>query len=132
MFAADATAKAAAAQPAKPSFTEQLVASTTAALDHILALDPWEVAINAGLSAAVVLLAFGLLWIVRRLSDHWLARVNVGGAEAEAARTQQAARLTWGLLRLAVATGVLVVVLGIWGVDARAWFSGEAGARLVR
>jgi small conductance mechanosensitive channel len=90
------------------------------------------VAIIGALSAGVVLLAYGLLWIVRRLSDHWLARVKVGGAEAEAARTQQAARLTWGLLRLAAAVVVLVAVLGIWGVDARAWFSGEAGARLVR
>jgi small conductance mechanosensitive channel len=132
-LAADAPAKAiAAADAAKPSFTENVVASTTAALDHVLSLDPREVAINGALSAGVVLLAYGLLWIVRRLSDHWLARVKVGGAEAEAARTQQAARLTWGLLRLAAAVVVLVAVLGIWGVDARAWFSGEAGARLVR
>jgi len=132
VFAADATAKAAAADPAKPSFTEHLVASTTAALDHILSLDPREAAINAGLSAGLLLLAYGLLWALRRLSDHWLARVHVGGGDFEAARTQQAARLTWALLRLAVAAGVLVLVLGIWGVDARAWFSGEAGARLVR
>ncbi|HKP78397.1 MAG TPA: mechanosensitive ion channel domain-containing protein [Phenylobacterium sp.] len=131
MFVADATAKA-AAEAAKPSFTEHLVASSTAALDHILGLDPGEAAINVGLSAAVVLLAYGALWAVRRLSDHWLARVNVGGAPDEAARTQQAARFTWGLLRLAVAAAVLMTVLGVWGVDARAWFSGDAGARLVR
>ncbi|TAJ70720.1 MAG: mechanosensitive ion channel [Phenylobacterium sp.] len=133
MVAAEAPAKAAAAtEVAKPSFTEQLVASTTAALDHILSLDPREAAINAGLSAFVVVAAYGLLWLVRRLSDYWLARVSVGGAETETARTQQAARLTWGLLRLAVAVGVLVAVLGIWGIDARAWLSGEAGGRLVR
>lgn len=133
MLAAEATAKAAtAADPAKPSFTEHLVASTSAAVDHIVGLGPAEAAINVGLSAAVGLFAYGALWVVRRLSDHWLARVQVGGAATEAARTQQAARLTWGLLRLAVAAGVLIAVLGIWGVDARTWFSGDAGARLVR
>lgn len=101
MFAAETPAKtAAAAEAAKPSFTEHLVASTTAALDHILNLDPREVAINAALSAAVALGAYGVVWLLRRLSDHWLARVSVGGAEAEVARTQQAARLTWALVRL--------------------------------
>lgn len=133
MFAAETPAKAAAAaDAAKPSFTEHLVASTNAALDHILRLDPWEAALNAGLSVAIVGAAYGALWVMRRVSDHWLARVSVGGAEAEVARTQQAARLTWGLVRLAVGAGVLVVVLGLWGIDARAWLSGEAGARLVR
>ena len=133
MLAAETPAKAiTAAEAAKPSFTEHLVASTTSALDHIVGLDPREVAINAGLSVAVALAVYGLLWLVRRLSDHWLARVSVGGAEAEVARTQQAARLTWGLVRLAAVVGILVLILGIWGIDARAWLSGDAGARLVR
>lgn len=133
MFAAEAPAKAAAAaEAAKPSFTENLVTSTSAALDHILNLDPQEAAINAGLSVAVVVAVYGLLWLVRRLSDHWLARVRVGGAQAEVARTQQAARFTWGLIRLAAIAAVLVAVLGIWGIDAQAWLSGDAGARLVR
>lgn len=133
MFAADTPAKvAAAADAAKPSFTEHLVAATTAALDHILNLDPGEVAINAGLSLALALAAYGALWVVRRVSDHWLARVSVGGADAEVARTQQAARLTWSLVRLAAVVAVGVAILGVWGIDARAWLSGEAGARLVR
>lgn len=130
MFAAEAPAKAAV--EAKPSFTDHLVSSTSAALDHILSLDPREAAINAGLSVGVVLAVYALLWLMRRLSDHWLARVSVGGAGAEVARTQQAARWTWGLVRLAAVVGALVAILGIWGIDARAWLSGDAGARLVR
>ena len=131
--AADAAAKvAAAAESAKPGFTEQLVASTNQALDHILNLDPQIVALDAVLSVAVAAGAYGLLWVLRRLSDRWLDRVHVGGDQHEVARTQQAARLTWGLLRLAAIVGVLFLVLGIWGVDARTWFSGQAGERLVR
>lgn len=133
MFAADAPAKAAAAaEPAKPGFTEHLVASTNQALDHILNLDPQVALLNAVLSIAVAAGAYGLLWVLRRLSDRWLDRVHVRGDEHEVARTQQAARLTWGLLRLATIFGVLFLVLGIWGVDAREWFSGQAGERLVR
>lgn len=133
MLAADVPA--AKIVPAGPGVTEQLVSATTAALDHILNLDLREAALNAALSAAVVLAAVVLVRLLRRLSDHWLARVSVGGAgpaEAEEARTQKAARLTWGLLRLVIAISVLVLVLGIWGIDARAWVSGEAGGRLVR
>lgn len=132
---ADSVTPATKAAPATPGFTEQLVASTSAALDHVLNLDPREAAISAGLSLAVVVAAYVFLWLVRRLSDHWLARVNVdaeGAGEPDDARTQKAARLTWALLRIVVAITVLVAILGIWGVDARAWFSGDVGARLVR
>jgi len=126
---------AAKAATAEPGLTERLVASTTAALDHMLSLDPRDAAINAGLSLVVVLAAYVLVRLLRRLSDHWLARVSVGASGAEdvdEARTQKAARLTWALLRLVVVVAVLLAVLGIWGIDARASLSGEVGARLIR
>jgi moderate conductance mechanosensitive channel len=132
---ADPVIPAAKAAPATPGFTEQLVASTTAALDHVLSLDPREAGINAGLSFAVVLAAYVFLRLFRRLSDHWLSRVNVdadGDGQPDDARTQKAARLTWALLRIVVAITALIAVLGIWGIDARTWFSGDVGARLVR
>ncbi|WP_296598716.1 mechanosensitive ion channel domain-containing protein [Phenylobacterium sp.] len=127
-----AAAKAAAVEPAKPGFTEHLVAAANQALDHILGLDPQVAVLDIALSLAIVAGAYGLLWGLRRLSDHWLDRVHVGGDQHEAARTQQAARFTWGLLRLAAGVGVLFLILGVWGVDARAWFSGRAGERLLR
>jgi len=133
VFAAE-TAAAKAANPT-PSLTENLVSSTSAALDHVLSLDPRDVVINAALSAAIVLTAHVLLRLLRRLADYWLGRVGVGttGAEeADEARTHKAARLTWTLLRLVVAISVLISVLGVWGIDGRTWISGEAGARLVR
>jgi len=130
VFAADAPA-AKAAEAAKPGFTEHLVAATNQALDHILKLDPEVALLNAGLSVAVAAGGYGLLWLLRRLSDHWLTRIHVAG-DAEAARTQQAARFTWGLLRLAAFIAVLFLVLGIWGIDARTWFAGQAGAKLLR
>ena len=131
MAAAAAAPTAKAAEAAKPGFTEHLVAATNQAVDHILNLNPEVALLNAGLSVAVAAVAYGLLWLLRRLSDHWLTRVQVAG-EAETARTQQAARLTWSLLQLAAIVGVLFLVLGIWGIDARTWFAGQAGAKLLR
>ncbi len=130
LVAGEAPAKA--VEASKPGFTEHLVASTNEVLDHILSLDPMVALLNAAMSLGVVAAAYGSLWALRRLSDRWLDRVHVDGDHHEAARTQQAVRLTWSLLRLAAIALVLFVVLGIWGVDARSWFAGQAGERLVR
>lgn len=136
MFAPQTSAPAAvapAAEAAKPSFTETLVASTTEAIDHIVGMDPREVGGNLAVSAAIVFIAWFLVWAVRRLLDHWLARIAVDAAQGkEDVRTQKAARFSWILVRLIVAATVIVMVLGVWGIDTRVWLSGEAGARLVR
>ncbi|ODT86552.1 mechanosensitive ion channel domain-containing protein [Phenylobacterium sp. SCN 70-31] len=138
MFANAETSEQAADVATKPGFTEQVIASTTGAVDHILSLDPGVAALNLLASAIVVALAIGLVWGVGRVLDYWLARVSVAGAEAqeararEEARTRKAARLTWALFRFSVALGVVAVLLDVWGIDVRAWLSGGAGARLVR
>ncbi|HEY0648054.1 mechanosensitive ion channel family protein [Phenylobacterium sp.] len=138
MFATPQTptpAAAPAAEAAKSTLTERLIASTTEAIDHIVRMDPREAGINLAASAVIVVVAWAVVWGVRRLLDYWLARVSVGapGAEdKEEARTHKAARFTWLLVRVVVAVTVLGVVAGVWGVDVRAWFSGDAGAKLVR
>lgn len=135
MLAAPAPSAAKGAAAGEPSLTERLISSTSAAIDHLLRLDPRDVVINLLFTGAILLSAIGLTWLLRRLIDHALARVAVGAqgpAEAEEARANKAARVSWSLLRLAVAAMVAVLVLAIWGVDARAWMSGEAGGRLVR
>ncbi|MDZ4367120.1 MAG: mechanosensitive ion channel family protein [Afipia sp.] len=123
---------ASAPAAAKPSLTEQVIASTTAGIDHLLALDPRDVALNLLASAVIIGLAVVLVWAVRRLMDHWLAKVSAPGAEPDEPRTQKAARLTWALFRLSVALAVVGLLLGLWGIDVQAWLSGGAGARLAR
>jgi moderate conductance mechanosensitive channel len=119
----------------KPSLTERLVATTSEAIDHILRMDPREVGLNLLVSAIIAGVAMGVVWVVRRLLDHWLARVSVGApgaADKEEARTHRAVRFTWGLLRVLVALTVLVLILGVWGIDLPALVSGQLGAKLVR
>jgi moderate conductance mechanosensitive channel len=130
-----APAVAPATEAAKASLTERLVATTSEAIDHILRMDPREVGLNLLFSAIIVVVAMGVMWLVRRLLDHWLSRVSVGApgtADKEEARTHKAARFTWGLVRILVALAVLVLVLGVWGIDLQLLISGQLGARLVR
>jgi small conductance mechanosensitive channel len=137
LFAADTTkaAAAAASETVKPSFTEVVIAQTTAAIDHLLSLDPREVGWNLVVSALIVLVGFAMVRGLHRLADHWLARVAVGAqgaSEKDEARAHKAARFSWWLFRIVAAAVMLVLVLGVWGIDVRAWISGEAGAKLVR
>ena len=131
-----ATTSAAAADAAvKPSLAEQLIAFGREAWDQLLQLDARETGINLMISAAIVLVAGGLIWLLRRLFDRWIARFVAkapGETEDDAKRTPKAAGVTWALVRLAVLACALLLVMGVWGIDPWTWLSGEAGARLVR
>jgi hypothetical protein len=119
----------------KPSLAEQLIAFGREAWDQLLQLDAREAGINLMISAAIVLVAGGLIWLLRRLFDRWIARFVAkapGETEDDAKRTPKAAGVTWALVRLAVLACALLLVMGVWGIDPWTWLSGEAGARLVR
>lgn len=125
----------AAAVPSEPGLTERVITSASAAIDHLLRLGPRDVAINLLFTCAILLGAIGLTWLLRRVIDRGLARVAIGAqgpAETEEARAHKAARFSWGLSRLAIAAAAAMLILGVWGIDARAWMSGAVGGLLVR
>ncbi|HVI33787.1 mechanosensitive ion channel family protein [Phenylobacterium sp.] len=136
MSAAPAAAPAAASTEAvQPSLAEQLSAFGRDAWAHLTQLDPGEAGLNFLVSAAILLGALGLIWLLRRLFDHWVRRFadscNVEVAEAEK-KTSRAAGLSWALARILILGAALLLVISVWGIDPWAWISGEAGARLVR
>lgn len=136
MSAVPAAAPAAATTEAvQPSLAEQLSAFGRDAWVHLTQLDPGEAGLNFLVSAAVVLGALGLIWLLRRLFDHWVRRFadscHVEVAEAEK-KTSRAAGLSWALVRILILGTALLLVMSVWGIDPWAWISGEAGARLVR
>ncbi|WP_293676921.1 mechanosensitive ion channel domain-containing protein [uncultured Phenylobacterium sp.] len=119
----------------KPSLAEQLIAFGREAWAQMLQLDASEAGLNLMLSAAVLLVAGGLIWVLRRLFDGWIARFVAnapGKTEDDAKRTPKAAGVTWTLVRLSVLAMALLLVVAVWGIDPWTWLSGEAGARLVR
>ncbi|WP_374471566.1 mechanosensitive ion channel family protein [Phenylobacterium sp.] len=133
--AAPAEAAPAAADAVQPSLAEQLTVFGRNAWRHLTQLDPGEAGLNFLVSAAVILGALGLLWILRRVFDRWIGRFS-DSCQVEVAeedrRTPRAAGVTWALMRLFVLGAALLLVVSVWGIDPWAWISGEAGARLVR
>jgi small conductance mechanosensitive channel len=124
----------AAAEAVKPSLAEQIIGFGDRAWDQMMHLDARETGINALVSAAVVLFALGVIWLLKRGIDRLLAHfvAKAPGELPEDSRAYKAAGLTWTLVRLAVLLAAALMVMGVWGIDPWIWLSGDAGARLVR
>jgi small-conductance mechanosensitive channel len=126
---------AANAAAAKPTLAEQIVSAGQKLWDHILRLDAREAGLNLLISAAILLIAVGTIWILRKLVGHWLKRFNArapGDLPEDHRKGPKAIGITWLLLRLFIFLVALVMVAGVWGIDLLAWLTGEGGAHLVR
>jgi small-conductance mechanosensitive channel len=126
---------AANAAAAKPTLAEQIVSAGQKLWDHILRLDAREAGLNLLISAAILLIAVGAIWILRKLVGHWLKRFNArapGDLPEDRRKGPKAIGITWLLLRLFIFLVALVMVAGVWGIDLLAWLTGEGGAHLVR
>jgi small conductance mechanosensitive channel len=132
----DATAGApSVAAAVQPTLAERLTTFGHTAWDHLLRLDAREAGLNLLLTAGVALTAFGMVWVLRRLFDRWLARFEGSTSVARADgphRRHKAAGLTWGLLRLLILASAVLIVMSVWGIDPWAWLSDGVGARLMR
>lgn len=135
MFAPNPTTGATAPEAVKPTFAEQIVTQGRSAWNHLLGLDARETGLNLAMSAAVVLVAIGAIWILRRIFDHWVARFAAhepGDTHDDGRPAPKVAGVTWVLLRFFVLCAALILVAGVWGIDLLAWLTGEGGERLLR
>jgi small conductance mechanosensitive channel len=124
-----------AAAPSHPSLAESLVTYGDATWAKLTRLDPEAVALNAGFSALVLVVAFVAVTLLRRLFDTGLRRLagatggNTTGGRPKARRV---AGFTWSLLQLCIYVCAFLLVLSIWGIDPWAWLTQGGGARLLR
>jgi small conductance mechanosensitive channel len=100
---------------------EQIWTSLAANFDHLRHLTPTEIAINAGLSAAVALLCGGLIWASKRLLCYGLRVVPGLDQKQRRAHADKALRLTQLVLNLAFIVAALFIVAEIWGFDPLGW-----------
>ena len=130
--AAQAESGAAAVQP---TLAEQLTTFGRVIWDHLLRLDARDAGLNILLTVAVATVAFGVIWLLRRLFDRCVAHFDPARADHPpkgARRPTKAAGVTWGLLRLLVFVAAALMVMSVWGIDPWAWLSNGTGARLLR
>ena len=97
-------------------------------------LQPRVVAINLGLTAGIVILAFGLMFALDRLLRRGVARLAASGLVAgeEASGGSRLASFSWGLIKIAIGLIAAVLVLEVWGLAPLSWVSGPMGAALAR
>ncbi|MBW8734158.1 MAG: hypothetical protein JF571_07615, partial [Asticcacaulis sp.] len=109
---------------------EKICAAGQAWWWHLMTLGPMALAINAGLTVAVVVLAVLLEWGVNWVMCRALARLPHETEADHNRRAAKALRLTRWALRVVIAAIALVVVAGIWGIDVLAWTSQGTGQRI--
>ncbi len=128
-------AQAHSAAPVQPTLAEQLMTFGQMAWSHLLRLDAREAGLNILLTAGVAVVAFGLIWLLRRLFERWFARFDAasdGRPKTGRSSSHKAAGVTWGLVRLLVLVAALLTAMSVWGIDPWSWLSEGAGARLLR
>jgi small conductance mechanosensitive channel len=105
---------------------DSLINTVSAAINHVLALTPAEIAINVAFTALILAVAAGIAFAFHHLIEARLK--GVGGGEVLAhARGSRAVRWGRALLRLTLILGGAWGVLVVWGFDPLAWWVGAGG-----
>lgn len=112
--------------------SEQLLTTFHTAWSDLASLTPVEIAVNSGLSIAIVVAALVLARILKAGLRRG-ASILPGPADAEKhVRTRRVARFTLTVFDIALTLGAVYLVLGVWGFDLAAWMSRGLGEQLVR
>ena len=116
----------------EPSAGERLVSDFRAVQERLFDLTPREAAINLALSAAALVVAAGVLWLLGRLLRSGIDRLQAKGlVHAESGRPR-VAQATWLLIRGLVAAGAVAVVFSVWGLDVVGWLTAGSGVVIFR
>lgn len=111
------------AQQSDLTLSERLIGEFSALWQHLLALPPEMLALNAALSLAAVLLGWLAIWAMRK-GLCWIVQ-RVPGHETEAGRgtVMTAMRFTRAIFTLSLCVVTFFVIAGFWGLDLFAWTS---------
>jgi small conductance mechanosensitive channel len=90
-------------------------------------MSAWQIAVDAGVSVAIVVGAMLLVWAVKRLVGWALRRLPGPHTADRTIRMTRITRLTTAVARLLAAIGAVVMVLNVWGLDISAWASRTLG-----
>ena len=110
---------------------DSLINTVNAAINHVLALTPAEIAINVAFTALIVTGAVGLAFGFHHLIE---ARLKTAAGEEVLAQARGSRALRWGraLVRLALILGAGWGVLAVWGFDPLSWWAGAGGREALK
>lgn len=106
---------------------EQLLGGFNALVTHLSGLGPAEVALDVGLSAAVVAGALGLHRLARSLLRAGARRAPGPSTADKTVRASRAVRVSGSALGFGLTLAALYLLAQIWGVDPAFWAQGLAG-----
>lgn len=112
--------------------SERLYAWTADAASGVTTIGPGALALDAGASVLVILLAWGLGWPFRRLVRFGVRRFPGPATAEKHVRGARAQRFTGVLINLLLAGGAALAVFAVWGFDAVAWTSAGVGRDIVQ
>jgi small conductance mechanosensitive channel len=110
---------------------DSLINTVTTAVGHVLALSPAELAVNIGLSAAIIGITLGLVAIVHRLVESRLRGLTQVDADIQH-RAARALQLGRTFVRGALVIGAAYLILMVWGFNPIAWWVGASGRAFLR
>ncbi len=105
------------------TLSERLITAFNTLWNHLLGLSPQAVALNAGITAAIVILCWLALWGTRAGLSYAVARLPGYTNEAGRETVQKAMRVTRGVIALVFIFVAIVMIGAVWGVDIFAWMS---------
>lgn len=95
-------------------------------------MEPAALALNVGLTAAVLVAAWFGVRVVRRLVEAAARRLPGPQVAEKRVRTARAARFSMTVFRLLVAVGAAVAIAALWGFDLPGWLSRGLGRELAQ
>jgi small-conductance mechanosensitive channel len=110
--------------------SQTLFESARTLMSALREIGPTELAINAGATALVVVVGWGVAIGLRRAVRFGVRRLPGRATAEKQVRGSRALRFSSALFSLLIAAVVLMVICGIWGFDVAAWLTSGMGRDL--
>src|SRR5258706_2160375 len=111
--------------------SEWLISFLTGIFDHLSSLQPAEIAINAGLSAAIAAAALGLGYGLKRLLRRRVEDLP-SSPVADRVRGSRAVKMGAAVFKAGLVIGAAWMIMAVWGLDPAGWVRGAAGEGVLR
>lgn len=109
---------------------EQITGNLVRFWNHLLGLGPEALAINAGLTALILVAAFLILKGLNWLMCQAVAHLPGESTEARKKRADKALKLTRSVVSMVVWLIAIFMATGVWGLDLVAWASQGQGRHI--